>query len=105
MDKNNKNPKLYKLKNPFQLNGGEIVELNLDFDSLSASQQFEAERTYRVVYKDDSPEPVPAADSRFLLILAGTAAKINHEDLLQHLKGKDYRAVLNRALVFCGDTD
>ena len=91
-----------KLKHPFQVNGTEYKELTLDFDSLTAQDQMQAERTYRIIYGNDSPEPVPAADSRFLLILAGMAAKVNHEDLLIHLKGRDYRRMVNRALVFCG---
>lgn len=107
MPKENKNDSkaIIKLKTPFQLNGTNYTELELDFDSLSAQQQIEADRMYRTIYKDQDPMPVSAADPRFQLILAGMAAKVNHEDLLVHLKGKDYRTVVNRALNFCGDTD
>lgn len=108
-DKKKAEPKpsdtIVKLKHPMALNGSTVGELDLDFDKLSSRQQIEAERTYRLVYKDEQPEPIAMTDSRYLLILAGIAAGVNHEDLLLHLKGRDYRSVINRALVFCGGTD
>lgn len=108
MDKNKKEDSkssVLRLKHPFALNGSTLDELTLDFDKLTSQQQIEAERTYRLVYKDEQPEAIAMTDSRYLLILASIAAGVNHEDLLLHLKGKDYRSVVNRALLFCGDTD
>lgn len=94
-----------KLKHPFQLNGQMISELALDFEALSAEQQFEAERLYKVIYADRQPEAIPRADTRFHLILAATAAGINPEEALTHVRGKDVQRLVNKALGFCGDAD
>lgn len=91
-----------KLRHPFVYNGATISELKLDFESLTADQQLEAERLYKVIYRDASPEAYAPADARFHLILAGMASGISHEELRLNLLGKDHRNVVNRSAIFCG---
>lgn len=101
MDTNNKDSvEVIKLRHPVQLNGTTHNELRLDYEELSSDEQFAIERAYRVIYKDQQPEPVAMTDPRFLVMLAAAAAKLNPEEL--KLKGSDVRKVVNSALVFCG---
>lgn len=90
--------KVLKLTRPTQINGSEISEINLDFESLRGKDLIELESGFRKFYRGEFVAALNL-DSRYQLWVAGRACNMNPEDLAE-LYAPDFVAVTGEVQSF-----
>ena len=85
-----------KLKNPISFEGKEVIELNLDYDSLVGQDLIDAANEARVL---GDKSVIVELSKLYQFVVSAKAAKVP-SDLIVKLRAKDFAKVTAAAQVF-----
>jgi hypothetical protein len=91
---------VYKLEYPIEFDGQRVTEFRMNFANLSGSDVIQCERTFRLIFPEDSAT-IPKMASGYWWTVAARAADVNHA-LYTKLKMPDFDAIVLSAMQAMG---